>query len=206
VAKGQASLVLQTTQRIFSSWNKSHSEQDSLEPELSTSVAVDRRDVSFLLKICSVLEQMQQSAPPSLTEGENGWETTPRDLFAATVSLPEALEALFVCPNCTVRSADECLVTRPSPSELSSFANSINEINFLMTQSSAEDILHRLFVIFVSRQKREDSTSLRDHPPLRHRRGRPPLLLAIDQCQCKGVRRRSSCGATLSSYSASPAR
>ena len=116
-------------------------------------VPVDVRDRSFLLRIATVLEQYEQVIDPEASTG--GDVTTPVDIFSAA-----AFTESFFCHNCMVRYySDDSVASATSQTHVSYDINKLvdafNETSFLVTQSSAEEILFRLFDIFATRQREE---------------------------------------------------
>ena len=156
---GQASLVRKTINRIFQTTAEAPSSTLGESPETkgcesewsSPLVPVDVRDRSFLLRIATVLEQYEQVIDPEVTKGSEN--TSHGDLFSAA-----AFTEAFFCHNCMVKYSDDgaSVSGRSHISyDITKLVDAFNEKSFLVTQSSAEDVLYRLFDIFATRQREE---------------------------------------------------
>jgi hypothetical protein len=119
-------------------------------------IPVDVRDKFFLLRIATVLEQYEQVIDPEMSTG-GGDGTTPGDLFSAAAAFTES----FFCHNCMVKYSDDSIGTGSQSHasyDINKLVDAFNETSFLVTQSSAEEILFRLFDIFATRQRDEISS------------------------------------------------
>eukprot|EP01036_Dinobryon_divergens_P024872 gene24872-33362_t len=157
---GQASLVLKTINRMFQASSASDESPEMkggeflglTEIEWNTPlIPVDVRDKSFLLRIATVLEQYEQVIDPEMSAGGGG--TTPGDLFSAA-----AFTEAFFCHNCMVKYSDDSMGAGSQSHasyDINKLVDAFNETSFLVTQSSAEEILFRLFDIFATRQRDE---------------------------------------------------